>query len=85
MIQFVNKFVGKNTQVEGKKHVINLSGLELKETMGLFYWYFPLSSLKIVFIHVTVLELAWFYVIGIFCGFSKELYLLNDSTETINC
>lgn len=32
-----------------------------------------------------LLELAGFYVIGLFCGFSKELCLMNDSPETINC
>lgn len=30
-------------------------------------------------------ELAGFCVIGLFCVFSKELSLVNGSTEAVNC
>lgn len=31
------------------------------------------------------LELAGFYVIGLFCVFPKEFYLMKGSTEDHNC
>lgn len=38
-----NKFVEKTIQLEWQIHVINFSGLELVETIELFYWCFQLS------------------------------------------